>query len=284
MIKLRHFASASGLALALCLSLTPISPLQAQSVVFDPSNYAQNIMTAAHTLQQINNQITALQNQARSLLNQAKNLANLPYSSLQAVQQSLTQTQQLLQQAQRERKLTVADMDAPPLPGRNPIALRQHERLVNTITSQCLPRRQQHIAPRQPDAGGSSIFSHRRVGESQRVLDVAAAGQDDGFGGQQFRVARELIQGFVGPDIGLVAPIQFEEHAHLGRPGGGVVGIEFQDFGVGAQGFLKIRLFEGRLRLALVKGLVLDDGLRLGRGLFPGLAAEFQVDESAHQV
>ncbi len=101
MIKLRHFASASGLALALCLSLTPISPLQAQSVVFDPSNYAQNIMTAAHTLQQINNQITALQNQARSLLNQAKNLANLPFSSLQAVQQSLTQTQQLLKQAQR---------------------------------------------------------------------------------------------------------------------------------------------------------------------------------------
>ena len=101
MIKLRHFASASGLALALCLSLAPLSPSQAQSVVFDPSNYAQNIMTAAHTLQQINNQITSLQNQARSLLNQAKNLANLPFSSLQAVQQSLTQTQQLLQQAQR---------------------------------------------------------------------------------------------------------------------------------------------------------------------------------------
>ncbi|MGO9771779.1 MAG: P-type conjugative transfer protein TrbJ, partial [Roseiarcus sp.] len=56
MIKLRHFASASGLALALALSLAPISPLQAQLVVFDPSNYAQNIMTAAHTLQQINNQ------------------------------------------------------------------------------------------------------------------------------------------------------------------------------------------------------------------------------------
>jgi type IV secretion system protein TrbJ len=101
MIKLRHFASASGLALAISLSLAPISPLQAQSVVFDPSNYAQNVMTAAHTLQQINNQITSLQNQARSLINQAKNLANLPFSSLQAVQQSLTQTQQLLQQAQR---------------------------------------------------------------------------------------------------------------------------------------------------------------------------------------
>ena len=89
MSKLRYFASASGLALAIVLSLSPLSPAQAQSVVFDPSNYAQNVMTAAHTLQQINNQITSLQNQARSLLNQAKNLANLPYSSLQAVQQSL---------------------------------------------------------------------------------------------------------------------------------------------------------------------------------------------------
>ncbi|MGA8171504.1 MAG: P-type conjugative transfer protein TrbJ [Methylocystis sp.] len=101
MSRFHHFVSASGLALAIALSLSPVSPVQAQFVVFDPSNYAQNIMTAAHTLQQINNQITSLQNQARSLLNQTKNLTNLPYSSLQAVQQSLTQTQQLLSQAQR---------------------------------------------------------------------------------------------------------------------------------------------------------------------------------------
>ncbi|MGA3008429.1 MAG: P-type conjugative transfer protein TrbJ [Opitutaceae bacterium] len=101
MTKLRHLAASSGLALALCLSLARLSHLQAQIVVFVPSNYAQNVLTAAHTLQQINNQITSLQNQARSLLNQAKNLTNLPYSSLQAVQQSLTQTQQLLSQAQR---------------------------------------------------------------------------------------------------------------------------------------------------------------------------------------
>jgi type IV secretion system protein TrbJ len=98
MIKLRKLAAASGLALALFLGL---SPARAQLVVFDPSNYAQNVLTAAHTLQQINNQITSLQNQTRSLLNQAKNLTNLPFSSLQAIQQSLAQTQQLLNQAQR---------------------------------------------------------------------------------------------------------------------------------------------------------------------------------------
>ncbi|MGE3845174.1 MAG: P-type conjugative transfer protein TrbJ [Vicinamibacterales bacterium] len=73
----------------------------AQTLVYDPSNYAQNVLQAARALQQINNQITGLQNQAQMLLNQAKNLAGLPYSSLHAIEQSLTRTQQLLGQAQR---------------------------------------------------------------------------------------------------------------------------------------------------------------------------------------
>lgn len=72
----------------------------AQLVVYDPSNYAQNLLTAAHTLQQINNQVTALQNQTQMLLNQAKNLANLPTSILQQLQSNLQRTQMLLAQAQ----------------------------------------------------------------------------------------------------------------------------------------------------------------------------------------
>jgi hypothetical protein len=46
---------------------TSVTPAHAQFTVFDPSNYSQNILTAARTLQQINNQIKALQNQAQSL-------------------------------------------------------------------------------------------------------------------------------------------------------------------------------------------------------------------------
>ncbi|WP_296739785.1 P-type conjugative transfer protein TrbJ [Mesorhizobium sp.] len=69
-------------------------------IVFDPSNYAQNVLTAARALQQINNQITSLQNQAQMLINQARNLASLPYSSLQQIQQNVQRTQQLLNQAQ----------------------------------------------------------------------------------------------------------------------------------------------------------------------------------------
>jgi P-type conjugative transfer protein TrbJ len=76
-------------------------PSLAQVVVFDPNNYAQNVLTAARALQQINNQITSLQNEAQMLINQTRNLANLPYSSLQQLQSSIQRTQQLLNQAQR---------------------------------------------------------------------------------------------------------------------------------------------------------------------------------------
>ena len=92
------FLAAAG---AVALSLAAMSPVSAQWIVFDPNNYAQNVLTAARELQQINNQITSLQNQAQMLINQAKNLANLPYSSLQQLQSSIQRTQQLLAQAQR---------------------------------------------------------------------------------------------------------------------------------------------------------------------------------------
>jgi type IV secretory pathway VirB10-like protein len=87
-------------AVALTVGFT-VPPSLAQVVVFDPNNYAQNVLTAARALQQINNQITSLQNQTQMLINQAKNLASLPFSSLQQLQSSIQRTQQLLTQAQR---------------------------------------------------------------------------------------------------------------------------------------------------------------------------------------
>ncbi|RJT21631.1 P-type conjugative transfer protein TrbJ [Chakrabartia godavariana] len=94
--------AATMLAAPLALSPMLTSPAHAQfgRIVYDPSNYAQNVLTAARTLQQINNQITSLQNEATMLINQAKNLASLPYSSLQQLQQNVQRTQQLLSQAQ----------------------------------------------------------------------------------------------------------------------------------------------------------------------------------------
>jgi P-type conjugative transfer protein TrbJ len=63
-------------------------PASAQMTVFAPSNFSQNVLTAARTLQQINNQILSLQNEAQMLINQARNLVSLPYSSLQQLQQA----------------------------------------------------------------------------------------------------------------------------------------------------------------------------------------------------
>ncbi|NSZ48755.1 P-type conjugative transfer protein TrbJ [Agrobacterium vitis] len=88
--------------LAMPLTLVPVmtTPAYAWRIVFDPSNYAQNVLTAARTLEQINQQITSLQNEATMLMNQARNLASLPFSSLQTLQQNVQRTQQLLNQAQ----------------------------------------------------------------------------------------------------------------------------------------------------------------------------------------
>jgi P-type conjugative transfer protein TrbJ len=85
---------------ALAIAVVTV-PAHAQLTVFDPSNYSQNVLTAARALQQVNNQIQSLQNEAMSLINQARNLASLPYSALAELEQSIDQTQQLLRQAQR---------------------------------------------------------------------------------------------------------------------------------------------------------------------------------------
>jgi P-type conjugative transfer protein TrbJ len=96
------FVAATLLAVPVALSPLFAVPAHAQfgRIVYDPTNYSQNVLTAARTLQQINQQITQLQNEAQMLINQARNLASLPYSSLQQLQQSVQKTQQLLEQAQ----------------------------------------------------------------------------------------------------------------------------------------------------------------------------------------
>lgn len=103
-MKLRAPRAAFAAAiLAAPLSISPvlIAPASAQWIVYDPTNYAQNLLSATRALQQINNQITSLQNEATMLINQARNLTSLPFSSLQQLQQSVQRTQQLLGEAQR---------------------------------------------------------------------------------------------------------------------------------------------------------------------------------------
>ena len=100
-IRSRAMALAATILAAAPLALSPMVATPAHAIiVFDPSNYAQNVLTAARTLEQITHQITSLQNEAQMLINQAKNLASLPYNALQQLQQNVQRTQQLLQQAQ----------------------------------------------------------------------------------------------------------------------------------------------------------------------------------------
>ena len=96
--RLRAALTASAAVLALA---TAGVPAHAQWIVFDPTNFSQNVLTAARELQQVNNEIQSLENQANMLINQAKNLASLPYSSLAQLEQSINQTEQLLIQAGR---------------------------------------------------------------------------------------------------------------------------------------------------------------------------------------
>jgi P-type conjugative transfer protein TrbJ len=106
-IPIRKYAIASALGLGaigsagvgLAVTATP-AHAQLGGVVFDPTNYSQNLLTAARTLTQINNQIQSLQNEAQMLINQGKNLTRIDFPQLQELRQRLQQIDQLMGKAQ----------------------------------------------------------------------------------------------------------------------------------------------------------------------------------------
>ena len=85
---------------SLGMGLLTSAPASAQITVFDPTNYSQTLLTAARSLQQINNQIQSLQNEATMLINQAKNLSRIDFPQLQQITDTLRQIDQLMGQAQ----------------------------------------------------------------------------------------------------------------------------------------------------------------------------------------
>lgn len=100
MIRKNEVATRSRAAVALlAMSLQCAAPACAQMLVFDLSNYGQNLLTAARSLQQIENQITSLQYQSQMLINQTKHLEQLPTSILNDVERDYSQIQGLLKQA-----------------------------------------------------------------------------------------------------------------------------------------------------------------------------------------
>ena len=81
--------------------MTVPAAAQIGGIVHEARHFAPNILTAARTLEQINNQISMLQNQATSLANEARNLTSLPVSTLKELQGQVDRTRQLLSEAQR---------------------------------------------------------------------------------------------------------------------------------------------------------------------------------------
>ena len=84
------------------LSLAPLPAnalLGVGDVVIDPTNLVQNILTATHTLEQINNQIQQLQHEAQMLVNQAEDLKRLDYASTQHLKRLLERIETLMREA-----------------------------------------------------------------------------------------------------------------------------------------------------------------------------------------
>jgi P-type conjugative transfer protein TrbJ len=69
-------------------------------IVFDPSNLAQNLITAANTLTMIDNQIEQLANEAQMLINEARNLEALPDSIAGDLKRTLEEVDGLIHSAE----------------------------------------------------------------------------------------------------------------------------------------------------------------------------------------
>lgn len=155
-------ASAVG-SLVAGLSLTT-TPAHAQLTVFDPSNYSQNLLTAARTLTQINNQIQSLQNQAQSLINQGKNLTRIDFPELQALTQTLQQIDRLMGQAQGIR-LQVSGLD------------QQFRQLFPQSFGQALRLNDQVIAARGRLDTAMTAYQHTMTVQAQVAENVQADAQ-----------------------------------------------------------------------------------------------------------
>jgi len=73
-------------------------PATAQWEVFDPSNFAENVLQASRELQQIENQIQSLQNEAMMLTNMGKNLRALGLNELGPILSDLDQVRSIVNQ------------------------------------------------------------------------------------------------------------------------------------------------------------------------------------------
>jgi type IV secretion system protein TrbJ len=94
-LKTRLLAS----VLAMTIVLGTTAPASAMTV-FDPQNFAQNLLQAARALEQIQNQVQSLQNETQMLTNMALNLKQLDVTSLGEITAALRRIDRLMSQAE----------------------------------------------------------------------------------------------------------------------------------------------------------------------------------------
>jgi hypothetical protein len=123
-------------------------------------------------------------------------------------------------------------------------------------------RASKHIAAREPDVRRVAAFLDGGIGKGQRALQIAGAGEGDGFGGEQFGFAREFFQCFVGPEAGFLEFAEFDQHADLAGPRGGVLRIELQHFAEEAESGFKVAVRKCVLRFGEELLLALEWSVR----------------------
>ena len=163
---LRRAILAGVLASTAVLPMIAPMPAYAQfgGIVYDPTNYAQNVLTAARSLQQINNQIQSLQNEATMLINQGKNLTRIDFPQLQAITQNIQQIDRLMGQAQAI-KFQVSGLD------------QKFSQLFPSDFGQALRTNQQVIGARTRLDASMDAYRHTMTVQAQVAENVSADAQ-----------------------------------------------------------------------------------------------------------
>lgn len=88
-------------AMALFITAAPASAQFGSGIVYDPANHAENIITAARSIEQIENQIRQLAHEIEMLENMARNLETLPVEVAEAIiRERVRRIQELMRQAE----------------------------------------------------------------------------------------------------------------------------------------------------------------------------------------
>ncbi|KFG88650.1 putative conjugal transfer trbj signal peptide protein precursor [Sphingobium herbicidovorans NBRC 16415] len=91
-----HMLLAAAAIPALLLAVPPATAMP----VFDQANYSQNLLTAARTLKQIDQQIRQLQNEAQMLANMDKHLKRVDFPELEKLKDNLARVDALMEKAE----------------------------------------------------------------------------------------------------------------------------------------------------------------------------------------